>query len=89
MQGGIKRVPSAQSSQQGQTRRRQDLRTGRQLAISGYSSLHSASSWFTWERTTVGYLYSSAQSNVRKSLSKASLLVKIGFGRFLRHKLRT
>ena len=40
--------------------------------IRGYRFSYLASNPFIWSKTTVGYLYSSAQSKVRKSLSRAS-----------------
>src|SRR3989344_7856729 len=43
------------------------------LDIRGYKFSYLASNPFIWSKTTVGYLYSSAQSKVRKSLSRASL----------------
>ncbi len=45
---------------------------GNQLVIPGYTFSYLASNPFIWSKTTVGYLYSDAQSKVRKSLRRAS-----------------
>lgn len=81
---------SSLRGRQGQTRLRQGLRTGRQLAqvaeqarygvnksSVSYTFSYLASNPFIWSKTTVGYLYSSAQSKVRKSLSRASHVKKV------------
>jgi type I restriction-modification system DNA methylase subunit len=46
--------------------------TGKHGARTGYTFAYLASISFIWSKTTVGYLYSLAQSKVRKSLSRAS-----------------
>src|SRR3989344_559233 len=49
---------------------------GNQVGNQGYRFSYLASNPFIWSKTTVGYLYSSAQSKVRKSLSRASFYNK-------------
>jgi hypothetical protein len=46
--------------------------TGKHGARTGYTLAYLVSISFIWSKTTVGYLYSLAQSKVRKSLSRAS-----------------